>query len=255
LIASYSSSRLVGTWPLSAAWISLMSRSIGVRTLSRAACAAHPGSRAGQLYTRDVGSADHPISAGTTVRTRPSRLWAWTLAGVVVLLVVTIGLVRYTEWGTSSSNSSAGFTCMAWGTSKKTEDYCDRAAADAARRLPLSDAQRSTAETASSDVGHVVGRVGRCVTAQGQPCNGSITRHQPTAADANAVVQALKEAGHNDSTARVAGSTDPAPADSLLYAVDVGDGVCIIGYIFDIPGGAGGRTVLGRLPGGRCLDS
>jgi hypothetical protein len=72
----------------------------------------------------------------------------------------------------------------------------------------------------------------------------------PGTVQPEALRAALLAAGLPDSAARPARRLDPAPAGSLLYAVDVGP-ACVLGY--DLSGG-GDRWVVGRLPDGHCLS-
>ncbi|KJK40110.1 hypothetical protein UK23_40570 [Lentzea aerocolonigenes] len=86
------------------------------------------------------------------------------------------------------------------------------------------------------------------------PCTRSTTKHPPTSTEAEATHQSLIREGFPDSAVRIARSDDPAPAGSLLYAVQVGAETCIVGHVIELPGGGGGGFIGGLLPGGRCLD-
>lgn len=55
--------------------------------------------------------------------------------------------------------------------------------------------------------------------------------------------------------ARIATTEDPAPHGSLLYAIQVDDRTCVIGYLNRVPLGLSGHDVVGPLPGGGCLTA
>lgn len=76
----------------------------------------------------------------------------------------------------------------------------------------------------------------------------------PPARTSEDVLVTLRAAGSRQSQARTARTDDPAPAGSLVYAVQVPGG-CLVGYL--TAGGTGrddGPTVVGTLPDRSCLS-
>ncbi|GHH61521.1 hypothetical protein GCM10017774_87810 [Lentzea cavernae] len=106
------------------------------------------------------------------------------------------------------------------------------------------------------DLDRVIHRVGLCVDLDGNPCPGAPAKRPPTAAEADAAQQRLKDAGFGSSSVvRVARESDPAPVGSLFYAAEFPAGVCVVGHIIKVPGGAGARVVAGTLPSGGCAEA
>ncbi len=163
--------------------------------------------------------------------------------------------------GVTTSVRSTGGTsdevpfCMAWAAeSRDSPDSCDRMPSDTGWRSRITDAQRVAAEAAYTKVDAILVRLGRCFTDQGRPCPLEHPARRPTRADADRFTQDATGAGFTRTTARVADNDDPAPTGSLLYAVQVDDNTCAIGYMLHIPQGAGGHDFVGVLPHGGCLD-
>ncbi|PWK80707.1 hypothetical protein C8D88_12371 [Lentzea atacamensis] len=173
-----------------------------------------------------------------------------------VLAVVALGLGAWWIVGAIRSEQPApqGGTCIGFATAG-SDQQCLQQAQDIARRTPLTDAQRVEAEAKMLDLDRVIHRVGLCLDARGNPCPGTTARRPATAVDAEAAEQRLKAAGFGEgSVVRVAREADPAPAGSLFYVAELPAGACVVGHITEVPGGAGGRAVVGKLPNGRCAE-
>jgi hypothetical protein len=130
--------------------------------------------------------------------------------------------------------------------------YCERAAAEVARRPPLDETGRAQGKDAMNTVHRAL--TVRSACASSAACATSSTRHAPTAADVDASQRGLRDAGFGDVVVRIARPHDPAPTGSLLYAVAVGAGTCVVGHVADLPGGSGTGFVAGALPDGTCID-
>jgi hypothetical protein len=130
--------------------------------------------------------------------------------------------------------------------------YCERAAADYGRRLPLSDEQRRQAEAMTDAVTKAASDGGWCMGPMEPACLKRPPSHPPRPEDVDTARLWLAKTKASDSTARLARPDDPAPVGSLLYAARVGD-ACIVGHVGSIPGG-GAYWIAGLLPGERCLS-
>jgi hypothetical protein len=108
---------------------------------------------------------------------------------------------------------------------------CANQARDAARRLPLSPSDQEAADARVAFVRSVV-----------LPPSGH--------ADPLQAANHLTQAGFTHFLVRYARASDPAPAGSLLWGVDVDPG-CVIGY----SGIWSSATAVGYLPDGTCLSS
>jgi hypothetical protein len=131
--------------------------------------------------------------------------------------------------------------------------YCERVATDVVRRASLTAEQRAAAEQAHNRVQRAVSRDDRCSPPTSSDCLAS-PRRIPTSADVDQRRKKLEEAGFSGSVVRIARPDDPAPHGTLLYAVPVAGGACVVGYIKTLPGGGGGGFLGGPLPNGRCLS-
>jgi hypothetical protein len=152
---------------------------------------------------------------------------------------------------TGTATAPRAFTCGI-PDSQPDRDYCRRAAADFARRAPLSDEQRRRAEGIAAAVWGAAASGGWCMPTPGPACLKRPPPHAPGPADVDAARLWLARTGASDISARLARPDDPAPSGSLLFAVRVDD-ACIIGHVDAIPEGGGAHGVGGLLPDGRCL--
>ena len=108
---------------------------------------------------------------------------------------------------------------------------CANQARDAARRRPLSPADQAAA---TARIGFV----------------RSTILPPSSRADPVEAANHLTQAGFTHFLVRYARASDPAPAGSLLWGVDVEPG-CVIGY----SGIWSSATAVGYLPDGTCLSS
>ncbi|MBB5959834.1 hypothetical protein FHS29_006455 [Saccharothrix tamanrassetensis] len=187
---------------------------------------------------------------------RPVRA-RWHLVAVVAGLVA-LGLVAtiLLTGPPDGSGTAGGHLCSIWGTQAEvSRDFCDRVSADAGRRGRITEAQRADAEAAFTRIEHVPMLLGSCFTERGMPCAREHERRPPTQADVDRLSQDTAREGFSRSSARIADDDDPAPEGSLLYAIQVDDQTCVIGYLRQVPSGLSGHDVVGTLPHGGCLDS
>jgi hypothetical protein len=143
---------------------------------------------------------------------------------------------------------SGGFSCIAAGDTGTR--HCSRIAEDVTRRAALDEAGRRRAEEVATDVQRTAALLGGCPVVEAK-CATPAPR-PPNADDVAALTRELTAKGLT-TTARIAAADDPAPTGSLLYAVDVEPGACVVGHLTAIPGGGGGHYLAGRLPEGGCL--
>jgi len=161
-------------------------------------------------------------------------------------------------WLTTRNQSSTGadlsnHTSSCLRSEQTPHDHCERVAANIARRTPLSPEQRAVAERAYNAVQRAVSHDTRCSPPSADACLAP-TKQAPKSADVDHRRESLEKAGFADSAVRIARADDPAPQGSLLYAVPVANGACVVGYIKALPGGGGGGFLGGLLHNGRCLD-
>lgn len=193
-----------------------------------------------------------PAAAGTR---RASARWA---AITAASLLVGLGLVVSALFSGSSRNrdTTGDHLCVVWGTRVETpRDLCERVSADTAGRSRISESQRAVGEAAFARVERALGLLGRCYTDHGMPCAREHEPRAPSQADADRLKQDMTSAGFSRNTARIATTEDAAPHGSLLYAIQVDDRTCVIGYLNRVPLGLSGHDVVGPLPGGGCLTA
>lgn len=197
--------------------------------------------------------ADTGVQPDAGRQRRPSGKWRLAVVATVVIGVAVAVAALVTDGRSGPEVPEIG--CLAWRNRPQGDEHYGREEADRARRHPITAAQHAAAEQARRDVGRVIGRIGDCVTAAGFPCERDVARRPATASDATDTAEGLSRAGFGNSVVRVARADDPAPLGSLFYAVHVADQVCVVGYVLEVPGGAGSESVVGTLPGGRCAAS
>ncbi|MEV6717287.1 hypothetical protein AB0M48_35250 [Lentzea sp. NPDC051208] len=192
---------------------------------------------------------------GELPRSRSSRRSGLVVISVLVVVVLgagvwwMVGRPRSNDPASQPSGSCIGVVAA------KSDRHCLQQAQDIAKRAPITEVQRADAESRMQDLDRVIHRVGLCLDASGNPCPGAAAKRPPTAAEADAARQRLKDAGFGDSSVvRVADETDPAPVGSLFYVAEMPAGACVIGHIIEVPGGAGARVVAGKLPSGGCAE-
>ncbi|MET8832763.1 hypothetical protein ABZV78_02430 [Micromonospora sp. NPDC004540] len=137
--------------------------------------------------------------------------------------------------------------------------YCQRAVDDERIRSKLTVEQRAEAEAAAEAVGRAIDRMTfDCAAPVTQECLAEQARRRmfpPTDSPEQAtdrVRRAITAAGYTDIVVRQAGSMDPAPRDTIVYAVRAGGG-CVVGHLEAGGRGGGQRRVLGTLQNGQCL--
>ncbi|MEU4446797.1 hypothetical protein AB0K14_26120 [Actinosynnema sp. NPDC050801] len=168
------------------------------------------------------------------------------LAGVTALLLALAGCAE--EPAEPEVLRSGGFSCVAAGDTGTR--HCTRIAEDITRRAALDEAGRRRAEELATVVQRTASLLGSCPVVEAK-CATPAPR-PPNADDVDALTRALTAQGLT-TTARIAAADDPAPTGSLLYAVDVEAGACVVGHLTAIPGGGAGHYVAGHLPEGGCL--
>lgn len=180
------------------------------------------------------------------------------LGGVATLAIERMGRVDAAPGHVEERKSVVAFAC---GQVQGADPYCARIAADLARRVALSDAQR---DRMAGDVAAIndavrtplrcrwpVGRAPVAPTRCSELRTGEEARRAPGPDEAEAVRRSLAAAGFADATVRIAGAEDPAPLGSIVYGVPAGAG-CVVGATMqgiDHP-----ALPVGRLPDGRCLQ-
>ncbi|MGC5020341.1 hypothetical protein [Micromonospora sp. DT47] len=135
--------------------------------------------------------------------------------------------------------------------------YCDRVVSDTVRRTRLTARQRADAEARADAVEAAIDRHGdRCAPMTGE-CAAEQARRRlfpPPSADQVIVEvrRALEDAGFAGAIVRSAGSVDPAPRNTIVYGIPIGD-ACLVGYLHGSGSGGKDPQPLGALPGGQCL--
>lgn len=211
---------------------------------------------AGFVYPPDVSDVPASVSSGGSSDGRAARWFLPLLViGVFVAVMVAAGVGRWVvaerEPAGARHRPAIGFACSFQGPSPD-EGYCERAAADFARRAPLTDEQREPALALAQTVNKAAASAGWCMTPTDPKCARRPPSYPPGPEDVEAARMWLGRTGASDGTARLARLDDPAPAGSLLYAARVG-GACIVGHVQSVPLGAGSHMVVGSLPDGSCL--
>lgn len=191
-------------------------------------------------------------------------MWPVLAAVAVIAVGVTIAVLSgRSDTGSASTVVSTStsapryYACIS--VNNYGDDSCLRQAKDFAKRTPLSADQRTQGEAAAREVERAVGAASlhehetnvTCPTGGG-PCSIPM----PTAArpgDVDLVRTALDQAGMTGAVVRIAGTDDPAPRGSLMYAVPAGP-ACVLGYTLGLRGG-GSHSVAGRLSDGTCLSA
>lgn len=203
-------------------------------------------------------SHDEPRS--WTAQAKGTRVVA-VACGVLLAVEVVIGARHWlarSEAAADQSGQPVAYACgivLPKGATEmpaRERAYCQRAAADYGRRLPVSDEQRREAEALSPAVRKAASNGGWCMGPLERACLKRPSSHPPRPEDVDTARLWLAKTKASDSTARLARPSDPATVGSLHYAARVGD-ACIVGHVDSIPGGGGAEQVVGLLPGGRCL--
>ncbi|MFU8876019.1 hypothetical protein [Micromonospora sp. SL4-19] len=157
--------------------------------------------------------------------------------------------------------SSRAISCSWAGPAGGQHDstYCQRVVDDELRRSELTPDQRADAEAAVEAVVKAIDHLTfDCAQPVTEECLAEQARRRimpatdRPARTVEQVRQALTVAGFADVTVRTAGQADPAPRDTIVYAVPIGTG-CVVGHLAASGQGAGQQGVLGTLPDGRCL--
>ncbi|MEV4134192.1 hypothetical protein AB0J72_18725 [Dactylosporangium sp. NPDC049742] len=128
--------------------------------------------------------------------------------------------------------------------------YCARVAKDDGWRAAVTDEARA-------DLSAVVGRIDdllnpepTCRAVQETPGGPARRQCDRVLPDPAVLLARLADAGFTGAVVRPARDGDPAPQDSLFYAVPV-RGVCVVGAVTGLPERIGGR-VAGTLATGGC---
>lgn len=188
----------------------------------------------------------------TQASTRRNALVATGVAAVLTAGCLSWWVLSRRQPDTRADGADVSVSCVE--TAPHDSGYCERVAENVLRRRTPSPDQRAAAERAHQDVRRAISSGSSCSPSATAPCTRSTTKHPPTGAEAEATRQNLVREGFPNSAVRIARSDDPAPAGSLLYAVQVGTDTCIVGHIVELPGGGGGGFIGGVLPNGHCLD-
>jgi hypothetical protein len=136
--------------------------------------------------------------------------------------------------------------CVYDGVPGAGDDPCRRIVADLHRRRALTDAEH---DGMLSTMESVTGALHRRTRSECQPDAGPCAL-TVLPADVTEVRGQLAGAGYPDAVVRPYRPDDPAPADSVVYAVRAGD-VCLVGYL---PSNRTGQLrAVGPYPDGTCL--
>jgi hypothetical protein len=197
-------------------------------------------------------------------RRRVSR-WAigWVVFGAVFAIFGAAALILEAmgkgEAEVSAPTTERKFACAQVVAPGHIDDgYCARLVKDAARRPELTAEQEAQLAGQVEAVEHAMHELNWCDTPMVPPpyrsqCAGISPGPQPTQAHVDALHKTLVDAGFGGAIIRLARTDDPAPKNTIIYAVPVGE-ACVIGYMQGL-GNGGGHQVLAPLPDGRCLAS
>jgi hypothetical protein len=166
-------------------------------------------------------------------------------------------------------------------------DACIRQALDAARRTRLTAGQQAQGQVAALAASAALRRADRdCQLGGGPGCPvyrtaaagrgdpgqvyprpagseldpaqvpmpepGRDERRPVSLGEVDLIVSVLRQAGFGSAVVRLAGDQDPAPAGTVIYAIEAGPG-CVVGHQRGV-GARGSWQVVGRLPDGGCLS-
>ncbi|MEV0155966.1 hypothetical protein AB0H57_19790 [Micromonospora sp. NPDC050686] len=215
-----------------------------------------------------------------STRRRPGPLSMALVGAVVVGTLVGVALLARTQtpstpasWSDASATPAVGdkwadvaatpstttIRCTWFGPANQYDDgYCDRMAADAARRRPLAEPDRAAAQAKAKQITAALRRpTVDCAQLSEEDCLARQARQRMFALAespeqlADRIRGSLRNAGLPEVTVRPAGPEDPAPRDAVIFAVPVGV-ACLLGYVH--PRRKGDETrVVGELPEGGCL--
>jgi hypothetical protein len=170
--------------------------------------------------------------------------------GLLALIVVTLAVAAYPlvrRGGQPSAPSVPGVCGAATGVRGQCLFF------DRAHRLPLSGRQLTELSRLTQNVGPEVARLSaECGPSDhgGSPPQGGNECVPTGAVSAVTVRLALIELGFPDAVVRIAAPADPAPPDTVIYAVHVGPG-CLLGFV----GSASVTWLAGPLLTGACLPT
>jgi len=187
-------------------------------------------------------------------------LWLVFTAVLAVAGAATLVLGQMGRVG-PSAGSSKTYGCVRMVPANRADDdpdYCDRHVRDLSRRVELTQAQRDALAADQKRAEQALDGPGWCVGPMpADPADCARRRltnraeaDRPDPADVEAVRQALREAGFAGAVVRIARRDDPATHGSIFFAIPLGD-ACFVGYLQSLRGG-GSRSLVGRLPDGRC---
>jgi hypothetical protein len=129
-------------------------------------------------------------------------------------------------------------------------DYCLRLVQDDSRRTAVTEQTRTDLSGVAHHIDKLLNPAPVCRAVQptaGGPATQECDRVLPEPA---VLLARLDDAGYPGAVVRTARDGDPAPVESLFYAVPV-RGACIVGAVTGLPERVAGR-VTGTLPGGGC---
>jgi hypothetical protein len=175
---------------------------------------------------------------------------------VVALLIGVAAVYRLTGSGHGSDAADPpqprGFGCAYAGDDDR--GYCAKAAKEWARRTQVTQGRMDAVlPNSGKEIDLAASYKAWCGSPTARTCDPSDKPHPPTTADVETARSALVRLGYPGIVVRIARPDDPAPAGALIYAARVGP-VCVVGHRETVPGGPGQHTVMGLLPGDRCLE-
>ena len=174
-------------------------------------------------------------------------------AGVAVLVLVSAGAAALWWWPSrpepKPEPTPRTYACVSTFTDESQKaralETCRRQAEDASRRtlLPAGNAVMDPTATRIYDA------------VQSAVCQGGCTQGRPAgSADVAWVRAVLRDAGFPGATVRLARPADPAPDESVVYAVRLSGDRCVVAYA-EMGRGPSNNGVAGLLPNGDCLTT
>ena len=139
---------------------------------------------------------------------------------------------------------------------------CERKADDYFRRARLADADHDAGAAAQDRLNSALKMLYHGLQCRTRECQVVVTgspggpvRVVPpvlTEAEVDVVRRAIEGAGFGGPVVRLSRRDDPAPRNTVIFAVQAG-AACVVGTIG--PDSPLNTSVVGRLPGGTCLDA
>lgn len=176
------------------------------------------------------------------------------LGGLLLAATTAAAGVRWFVGGTdpaSGGSRTIKYGCPVYGDHDPAKPCGPPAALDP-RRTPVTEQQRAAVKDRAKAIRLAASHAGWCMTGMEAECARRPPSHEPTQRDVDTARVWLSRTEASASTARLARPGDPGQVGALLYAARLDD-VCVVGYLLQVPSGAGSESIVGPLPDGRCL--